>query len=295
MIKSMTGYGRAESTINDKKVAIEIKSLNHRFLEIFVRLPGSFSALEPEIKRKVTDRFARGRIEVNIRRDSDQSAGAEGQLEVNMPLVRNYYGMLTSLKREFHLKDEITLGLLLGIKDAVTIAETEIDLVQVWGGLQVILEEAMVNLENMRAQEGEIIGKDLQDRLGLLDSYLQMIKAKAPQVVAEYQKRLSERVKELMGSFPVDEARLAQEVAIMAERSDITEEIVRFQSHLIQMDSIIMKSTEAVGRKIDFLLQEMNREANTIGSKSPDAEISRIVVDIKTELSRLREQVQNIE
>lgn len=294
MIKSMTGYGRAEAIINDKKVSIEIKSLNHRFLEIFVRLPGVFSPLEPEVKRKVTDRFARGRIEVSIRRDADQSANSEGRLELNMPLIRNYYGMLSALKQEFQLKDEINLGLLLGIKDAVTVAETEIDLAQVWGSLQAVLEEAMDNLENMRAQEGGIIGKDLQDRLGLLDSFLMRIRDKSPQVVSEYQKRLSERVKDLMGNFPVDEARLAQEVAIMAERSDITEEIVRFQSHLIQMDSI-MRSNEAIGRKIDFLLQEMNREANTIGSKSPDAEISQIVVDIKTELSRLREQIQNIE
>lgn len=294
MIKSMTGYGRAEAIINDKNVSIEIKSLNHRFLEIFVRLPGVFSPLEPEVKRKVTDRFARGRIEISIRRDADQSANSEGRLELNMPLIRNYYGMLSALKQEFQLKDEINLGLLLGIKDAVTVAETEIDLAQVWGSLQAVLEEAMDNLENMRAQEGGIIGKDLQDRLGLLDSFLMRIKDKSPQVVSEYQKRLSERVKDLMGNFPVDDARLAQEVAIMAERSDITEEIVRFQSHLIQMDSI-MKSNEAIGRKIDFLLQEMNREANTIGSKSPDAEISQIVVDIKTELSRLREQIQNIE
>ncbi|MEN6463554.1 MAG: YicC/YloC family endoribonuclease [Syntrophaceae bacterium] len=294
MIKSMTGYGRAEAIINDKNVSIEIKSLNHRFLEIFVRLPGVFSPLEPEVKRKVTDRFARGRIEISIRRDADQSANSEGRLELNMPLIRNYYGMLSALKQEFQLKDEINLGLLLGIKDAVTVAETEIDLAQVWGSLQAVLEEAMDNLENMRAQEGGIIGKDLQDRLGLLDSFLMRIKDKSPQVVSEYQKRLSERVKDLMGNFPVDDARLAQEVAIMAERSDITEEIVRFQSHLIQMDSI-MRSNEAIGRKIDFLLQEMNREANTIGSKSPDAEISQIVVDIKTELSRLREQIQNIE
>lgn len=294
MIKSMTGYGRAEAIINDKKVSIEIKSLNHRFLEIFVRLPGVFSPLETEVKRKITDRFARGRLEVSIRRDADQSASAEGRLELNMPLIRNYYGMLSSLKEEFHLKDEINLGLLLGIKDAVTVAEAEIDLAQVWQSLQAILEDAMDGLEKMRAQEGEIIGQDLRARLGLLGSFLKRIKSKAPEVVAEYQKRLTERVQELMGNFPVDDARLAQEVAIMAERSDITEEIVRFQSHLIQMDSI-MQSNEAVGRKIDFLLQEMNREANTIGSKSPDAEISQIVVDIKTELSRLREQVQNIE
>lgn len=293
-MKSMTGYGRAESIIDDKKVSIEIKSLNHRFLEIFVRLPGVFSPLEPEVKRKVTDRFARGRIEVSIRRDAEQSANAEGRLELNMPLIRNYYSMLSSLKQELQLKDEINLDLLLGIKDAVTVAETEIDLAHVWENLQKILEEAMDSLESMRAQEGEIIGKDLQGRIGLLESFLKRIGNKAPQVVSEYQKRLSERVKDLMGNFPVDEVRIAQEVAIMAERCDITEEIVRFQSHLIQMDSI-MKSNEAVGRKIDFLLQEMNREANTIGSKSPDAEISQIVVDIKTELSRLREQVQNIE
>lgn len=294
MIKSMTGYGRAEAVLTEKKVVIEIKSLNHKFLEIFVRLPGSWSALETEIKRKVTDRFSRGRIEVSIRRDSDQNASAESRFELNMPAIRNYHGMISSLKEELGLKDEVSLGLLLGMKDAITVTEPVIDLAGIWEGLQPVLENAMGSLEEMRAREGEIIGKDLEDRTGLIGSLLEKIKARAPRIVADYQKRLAERIKELTGGVALDEGRLAQEVAIMAERSDITEEVVRFQSHIAQMGQM-MQSGEPVGRKIDFLLQEMNREANTIGSKSPDAEISQVVVEIKAELSRLREQVQNIE
>lgn len=294
MIKSMTGYGRSEAVLNEKKIVIEIKSLNHKFLEVFIRLPGAWSALEQEIKRKVTERFARGRIEVSIRRDSEQGAGVEGRFELNMPVIRTYYSMISAMKEELGLKDKITLGLLLGLKDAITVTEPVIDLASTWEGLKPILDSAMDALEDMRAQEGETIGKDLNGRTELMGSLLETINSKAPQMVSEYQKRLSEKVKELAGGVAVDEGRLAQEVAIMAERSDITEEIVRFRSHISQMCQI-MRGGEPVGRKLDFLLQEMNREANTIGSKSPDAEISQIVVEIKSELSRLREQVQNIE
>ena len=294
MIKSMTGYGRAEAIINEKKVVIEIKSLNHRFLEVFIRLPGTYSPLEPEIKKKVSERFARGRIEVSIRRDSEQSPAAESRFELNLPVIRNYYGMISSLKEELGLKEEISLGVLLSMKDAITVSEPVIDIGSVWESLQPVLECAMDGLESMRGQEGEIICRDLRERLELIGSLLEKINSKAPQLALEYQKRLADRVKELTGGIAIDEGRLAQEVAIMAERSDITEEIVRFRSHLIQMDAI-MRSSEAVGRKIDFLLQEINREANTIGSKSPDAEISQIVVEIKSELSRLREQAQTIE
>ena len=294
MIKSMTGFGRSESVLDDKKLAIEIKSLNHRFLETFVRLPGVFSALEADIKKKIGERFSRGRIEVTIRRDSEQSTSSESRLELNMPLIRNYHKLLTSLKDELGLNDEITLGTILSMRDAITVAENEVDLEKVWKSLSAALEKAMDSLEEMRSREGLLIYGDLQSRLGVIASCLEGIRARAPLVVEEYRRRLTERIKDLAGGVCPDDQRVAMEVAIMADRSDITEEIVRFQSHLSQMETI-MKSNEPVGRKIDFLLQEMNREANTIGSKSPDAEISQSVVEIKTELSRLREQVQNIE
>ncbi len=199
MIKSMTGFGRSESVLDDKKLAIEIKSLNHRFLETFVRLPGVFSALEADIKKKIGERFSRGRIEVTIRRDSEQSTASESRLELNMPLIRNYHKLLASLKDELGLKDEITLGTILSMRDAITVAETEVDLEKVWGSLSEALEKAMDGLEEMRSREGLLIYGDLQARLGVIASCLESTRAKAPLVVEEYRRRLTERIKELAG------------------------------------------------------------------------------------------------
>lgn len=294
MIKSMTGYGRAESVFEGKKLVVELKSLNHRFLEIFIRLPNTISLLELEIKKKIGDRTSRGRIEANIRFESEQGTFPEPELELNRPLIRRYHDVFTQIKQEFDLKDEITLAMLAGIKDVVVPAEKGLDLAETWSRLESTLEEAIESLTLMRKKEGQSLYNDLTARAVTIAGIMESIKLKAPQVVMEYQKRLAERIKELTSGIAVEETRLAQEVAIMAERSDITEEIVRFGSHMDQLQDML-KSDEPVGRKLDFLLQEMNREINTIGSKTSDIDISRSVVEVKSELSRLREQVQNIE
>ncbi len=294
MIKSMTGYGRAESVFENKKLVVEIKSLNHRFLEIYIRLPNAFSLLELDIKKRMSDRISRGRVEVNIRLDSEQGASSEPELGLNRPLLRRYYDVLTEIKQEFSLKDEITLDTIAGFKDIIVQVEKGPDLVEIWGKLEGALDEAVDALTTMRKKEGEILFNDLSARLGILAGALDAIEARSPQVPLEYQKRLADRVKELTGGISLDESRLAQEVAIMAERSDITEEIVRFGSHMDQLRDML-NSDEPVGRKLDFLLQELNREVNTIGSKTNDIDIARNVVEVKSELSRLREQVQNIE
>jgi len=294
MIQSMTGYGRTEAILNDRKYTVEIKSLNHRYLEISLRVPTLLSPLELEIKKKISGRFTRGRIEASIRMDSDCGSISEGRYELNLPLIRNYYELLIRLKQELNLEEKITLTMMTGFRDAFVLKDPGLDLSVVWEDLETVLDKAMAALIEMRKKEGENIYHDLMQRLNLIIKSLDSIALRAPQVTVEYQKRLSERVKELTGGMVLDDLRLGQEVAIMAEKSDITEEIVRLKSHIHQFGDLL-KNIDAAGRNIDFIIQEMIREINTIGSKSSDADISRKVIEIKSELARIREQVQNIE
>lgn len=280
--------------MDDQKYIVEIKSLNHRFLEISLRLPASLSALEIEIKKKIGEPLIRGKIDVTIRRDANASAENAHYLALNLPLARNYFDLFTQLKQSLNLQDDIKLGMIAGQKDIFLPVETPQDMTTLWQGLSVVLEEAVAGMMDMRRREGEILSQDLLARLDLMAQLIIRIEVKAPQVVSEYQKRLTERIRELSSGLVVDEARLSQEVAIFAEKSDITEEIVRFRSHIGQFLEML-HSDEAIGRKVDFLIQEMNREVNTIGSKSSDADISRQVIEIKSELAKLREQVQNLE
>jgi len=294
MIKSMTGYGKAEAVLAGRKFLIEMKSVNHRFLEISLRMPGMLLPLEGEIKKRMGEQFSRGRIEATLRVDGDGNAENEGRFTLNLPLVRNYHALLRQLKEELHLRDEITLAMMAGFRDAFVPAETVQDPATLWEGLSKILADAIRTLTEMREKEGESLKRDLTARLDLIAGFLEGIAGRAPQVVLDYQKRLTDRVRELTGGMVIDEARLLQEVAIMAEKSDITEEVVRFRSHIGQFTDLLA-GADAAGRKIDFLIQEMGREINTIGSKSGNAEISRSVIEIKSELAKLREQVQNIE
>jgi uncharacterized protein (TIGR00255 family) len=294
MIKSMTGYGRSESAFGDRKYVVEIKSLNHRFLEISLRMPSTLFPLELEIKKKMGEQFSRGRIEAIIRIDFNNGRDGEGKYELNLPLIRNYYEILVKLKEELNLKDDISLHTMTQLRDTFIQSESSLDIAVIWAETGKVIDEAILALKEMRRKEGEHLYRDLTSRIDSIERFLDSVALKAPQVVLEYQRRLTEKVKELIGGGIVDELRLIQEVAIMAEKSDITEEIVRLRSHIHQFSDLI-KSNEAVGRKIDFLIQEMIREVNTIGSKSGDLDISRHIVDIKSELVKLREQGQNIE
>ncbi|OPY13448.1 MAG: hypothetical protein A4E70_00755 [Syntrophus sp. PtaU1.Bin005] len=294
MISSMTGYGRAESTDNTRKIVVEMRSLNHRYLEVSLRLPNLFLPMEMEIKRKVGEHFSRGRIDVSIKMDADNGGEGENRYSLNLPLLKNYFSLLVEMKNELNLADEITLELLSRFKDVMTPVEAIPDLQACWGKVEPVFYEALAELKAMRKTEGDILYRDLVDRIGYIRTSLDGIVQRTPVLLEEYHARLVARVQELTKGLVVDEARLAQEVAVMAERSDITEETVRFRSHLEQFEAM-MNSAEAVGRKIDFLIQEMGREINTIGSKSSDAQISRRVIEIKSELAKLREQVQNIE
>ena len=293
MIKSMTGYGKAESIIDGRKYAVEIRSLNHRYLEVITRLPGIISPLETAIKRKVSGCFSRGRIEIVVRFDAVDGEDVN-QYELNLPLLRNYYELLQQIRKECRIQEEITLEDLTRFKDIFISSEKEPHLKCITQNVDVVLDEAMVSLTEMRKKEGELLLSDLEERANNVETLLSVIEKRVPLSVHNSKLRLMERIRELTEGIDLDETRLNQEIAIMADKSDITEEIVRLTSHLHQFHEML-KSGDTIGRKMDFLIQEMNREANTIGSKANDLDISRHVIEIKSELSKLREQVQNIE
>jgi len=294
MIKSMTGYGRAEAVLMGRKFAVEMKSVNHRFLEISLRLPGLLAPLESQIKKRIGERCSRGRIEATVRIDMEGNTESDGRYALNLPLLKNYYALLGQMKEELSLDGEITLAMLTGFRDIFVPTESAQNPEILWESLAQCFDEAIGALNEMREREGQSLRRDLEERLAQLAVVLESIAVRSPQVVLDYQKRLADRVRELSGGMVVDESRLLQEVAMMAEKSDITEEIVRFRSHIEQFHDLF-QGVDANGRKIDFLIQEMGREINTIGSKSSDAGISRDVIEIKSELAKLREQVQNLE
>ncbi|HEX7504633.1 MAG TPA: YicC/YloC family endoribonuclease [Syntrophales bacterium] len=291
---SMTGYGRAEALIEGRRWIIEIKSLNHRYVEIITRLPNVLSSLEVDIKKRVGEQIFRGRIEISIQADAESGLDNGVQYSINMPLLRNYYSLLTKIKEDLDLKDEIEMKTLVRFKEIFVPSETRFDPTVAWGGLQKTLDEALGALIRMRQVEGEVLKKDFLERLNALKRFIASTKARAPRTVLEYKQRLQDRIRELAEGLEIDPVRLSQEVALLAEKSDITEEIVRFESHIGQVEKLLQGS-EAIGRKLDFLLQEMGREVNTIGSKSNDIAIAQDVIELKSELAKLREQAQNVE
>ena len=291
---SMTGYGRAEAQIEGRKWNIEIKSLNHRYVEIITRLPNAISPLEVEIKKRVGERIFRGRIEISIQADAESGPDNGVQYSLNVPLLKNYHSLLVRIKEELNLREEIDLRTLVRFKEIFVPSETRFDPAAAWGGLQKTLDEALDALIRMRQVEGEVLKKDFLARLDTLARHLDSAKARAPRTVLETKQRLQERIRELTEGLEMDPVRLSQEVALLAEKSDITEEIVRFESHIGQMGKLL-QGRDSIGRKLDFLLQEMGREVNTIGSKSNDIAIAQDVIELKSELAKLREQAQNVE
>ena len=288
----MTGYGRVVALLDGRNIVVEAKSVNHRFLEISLRTPSALFPLEMEYKKKIGERFKRGRVDVSIRLEGE---GADtSKVNLNLEIAHNYFDVLNRLKDEFHFQEPITLKSLTGFRDIFSPpSETQLS-PDFLNEVEKTLQETLSMLGNMRQDEGMALYSDMQMRLKLITEIMETIRLRAPQVVLEYQKRLADKIKEFNAGLAIDDARLAQEVAIMADRCDITEELVRIQSHISQFEALL-QSEDAEGKKIDFLLQEMNREINTIGSKSNNAEIARQVIEAKSELGKLREQAQNIE
>ena len=292
MIRSMTGYGRKEVT-GAIHGSIEVRSVNNRYLDIQVKTPRSLAALEPRVKKTVQDRFSRGRFDVFITRNGEQER--IGRLTHDEALAAQYIGILRDLKARFSLSGEVDLSLVAGFQDIITVTEDKEDIEAVWQLLAEGLGQALDELDGMRGEEGRALVCDMLRRLDIISSLMKEIDILSPLSVESARKRMDETLTRLLNERP-DPVRLAQEVAILAERTDVTEELTRLSSHITQFRSMLAGATgEPVGRKLDFLLQEMGREANTISSKALEAQISYHVVNIKAELEKIREQTQNIE
>jgi uncharacterized protein (TIGR00255 family) len=288
----MTGYGKHEAPLEPGRIIVEIRSVNHRYGEVFVKLPRSLIAIENDVRKGVAERLKRGKIEVYIQMEG--MAGAGGMPEVNIPLAKAYYDAFVRMKEALGLYDPVPLSLIAAQKDLITTDESGDRAESVRDSLLACVQSAVDNLDAMRLREGEALLEDLKARRSSLEGLITRITGRSPLAVAENGARFRARVMQLAGESGVDEGRLVQEIALLADRWDINEELVRFRSHLNQLDETL-ELNEPIGRKLDFLIQELNREVNTIGSKANDAEITSHIVELKSELEKIREQVQNIE
>lgn len=289
---SMTGFGTAAADTAWGRINVELRSLNHRFTEVLVRLPRDLAPLEDRVRALVQRGIQRGRVEVTVSRENQ--GGRSRAVRADLALAREYQAATRQLKRALRLRGEVTLQHVLAFPEVVRLEETREDAETLWADLEKVVGAALDGLLRMRTEEGGRLAADTRERLDRVEALQGQVLGRSQQVVGEYTVRLRQRLAELLGEVPLDEARLAAELALFAERSDITEELTRLGSHLIQFRET-MTGEGAVGRKLEFLLQEMGRETNTIGAKANDLEISRAVIAIKSELESLREQVQNIE
>jgi len=288
----MTGYGKGEASSLQGTFTVEIRSVNHRYGEVSVRLPRSFMALENDVKRLVSSVLKRGKIDVFVQWEETAATGALTQID--LAVARGYYESFSKLADELQLSRDLPISLILSQKGVVRDSTVSIDETELQPLLFSAVQSAVTAIDAMRTREGDALEIDLLARRRQISEWTDQIGARTPQVVAEYRQKLRTRLEQLLEGTELDEARLAQEIALMADRSDITEELVRLASHFSQFDEAL-GLTEQVGRKLDFLMQEMNREVNTIGSKSNDAELTALVVRIKAEMEKMREQVQNVE
>lgn len=292
MIKSMTGYGRGSTEEDGKAFNVEIKAVNNRYLDINIRLPKQIYALEDNIRKYIASRISRGKIDVYI--NQEKFGDDDISINVDEQLAKAYYDAFIMLRDRFNLKDDIAVSLLAKSPEVITVENKEEDLEKTWEILSRALDEALDMFIDMRSREGLKLSRDIQERCAFIHRLVLDIEERSPRVVEEYREKISQRVSEFLKDIELDQSRLLNEIAFFADKCNITEEIVRLKSHIDQFVNSLL-SSEPVGRKLDFLIQEMNRETNTIGSKSNDLYITKLVVEIKSELEKIREQVQNIE
>jgi len=292
MLKSMTGYGKAESVTDSGKLSIEIRSVNHRYGEISIKLPRQFMPLEGELKKRVSNRFKRGKIDVFI--NFEQPSGATALPQVNLALAKAYHEAFLALNHHLGIYEPVPASIIIAQKDVLVSQEMAPDMEGVSAALFTTLSVAMDSFGDMRCKEGESLFTEIAGRIAIINELVETVALRTPAAVAANVDRLKERIVKLLADVQLDEMRFAQEAALIADRMEITEELVRLRSHFKQFDSLL-NLDEPIGRKLDFLLQEMNREVNTIGSKANDAEIAAMVVELKSEMEKVREQIQNVE
>lgn len=294
MIKSMTGFGRSEYCDGKRNIVVEIKSVNHRYSDITVKMPRRYSFAEEGLKAIVKEVARRGKVEVSI--SIENLTGDDMDIRLNTLAASQYYENLKELKKRFSLSDDITLSLLASLPDVMKGVPDIEGEDTIFKSISLPAREAAARFDEMRKIEGEKLAQDILMRKQLIQAMCEAISNQASESVANYRTRLNERINELLdGSFEISEERMALEVALFADKSSITEELVRLNSHISQLEKIIIKSTQPEGKKLDFLVQEMNREVNTIGSKANDVEITNYVIEIKSEIEKIREQIQNVE
>ncbi|MBC7959373.1 MAG: YicC family protein [Vallitaleaceae bacterium] len=292
MIKSMTGFGRGEFEKDNKKITIEMKSVNHRYCEVSVRMPRKLGFLENEVRSYVKQKLSRGKIDLYI--SYEDNSDQQENIKFNGELAREYMKYFSIISKEFGLENDIKVSHMSRYPDVLVVEEKEDDQEELWSILKGALEDATLKMISTRSIEGELLKDDILDKLNGMLAALFIIKEKTPLIVAAYKEKLAARINDLLDNVTIDESRLAVEVAIFADKSCIDEEIVRLSSHIEHMKSSLT-STQPIGRKLDFLTQEMNREANTILSKANAIDISNQALDLKTEIEKIREQIQNIE
>lgn len=292
MVRSMTGYGHAQKTIHGRDITVEIKSVNHKFFDFSARTSRGYSFIDDKLRNCVKEHIARGKIDVYVSIVNMDDTAAD--VILNESLAAGYVRALGKLKEKFGLTDDISVSTVARYSDIFTVKKQDEDEDEIWADISLILEEAIANFIKMRTVEGQKLHADVLSRMNYILEIVGKIEERSPQTLADYSARLRSKIEELKGDTAIDEQRLLTEIAIFADKIAVDEETVRLRSHFDQMKSML-DSGEAVGRKLDFIVQEMNREINTVGSKAQDAEISHMVVDIKAEIEKIREQIQNIE
>ena len=288
----MTGYGRARETLNGRDITVEVRSVNNRYLDCTVKVPRAYIFVEDAVKSQVQKAVSRGKVDVFI--TIDATAADETVVSVNEPLARGYYQALTQLRDMFSLQDDLTAATLARFPDVLTVTKAEEDLESVATDICAVLDDALAAYNAMRTTEGGKLSEDIAGRAATIEAVVGKVEERSPQTVAAYREKLLSRMQEVLQSTAVDESRILTEAAIFADKIAVDEETVRLRSHIAQLRTML-QSEQPIGRKLDFLIQEVNRECNTIGSKCNDLTIAQDVVNMKAEVEKIREQVQNIE
>ncbi len=292
MVKSMTGYGRAVAAFEDKQITVEIRSVNNRYLDCTVKLPRLYAFAEDNVKQLVKKAVTRGKVDVFVTVSLTQ--GTDVTISLNRPVLEGYLAAMRQIAADYQVTDDITVNALSRLPEVFTVEKAEQDEALILSQLLEVTGQALDHYTAMRTLEGEALCRDLRQKAANVEQLVCCVEQRSPQTVAEYRAKLEARMQEVLSGVAVDEARILTEAAIFADKVAVDEETVRLRSHLKQLDQMLQAS-EPVGRKLDFLMQEINRETNTIGSKCSDLELSKVVVEIKAELEKIREQIQNIE
>lgn len=292
MIKSMTGFGRCEIQKDSRKFVVELKSVNHRYLDLNIRMPKKFNFFETAIRNLLKQYVNRGKIDVFI--TYENAKDGEGTLKYNSTLASEYMKAFKQIQEDFHLDQDVRVSTLARFPEVLSMEERSEDEEELWNGLKEALEGAFKQLVSTRVAEGERLKEDVLEKLSGMESFITYIEQRSPQIVSEYRAKLQEKVSELLQNTQIDEGRMAAEVVLYADKVCTDEEVVRLRSHITHMRETFDEE-DGIGRKLDFIAQEMNREANTILSKANDIEVSNYAIGLKTEIEKVREQIQNIE